>query len=90
MADAARFHIGVCHMGLKQYEKAILAFHKFITDYPNNDKVPRAMLEQALAFHQIGDDTAARIVLHDIIQEYPASVESEKAKERLQKLEKAP
>jgi len=87
LTDDAQFRIGECHMRLRQYEKAILAFHEYITKSPEQIRTPEAMLQQAHAFHEMQDDLSSKILLKDIIERFPHSDEAQTAKERLKGLE---
>jgi len=70
-------------MALKQYEHAILAFQVLIKKYPKGNKVPKAVLRQALAFYEIRDKTSARLLLRKLIMKYPKSSEAKIAKAKL-------
>jgi tol-pal system protein YbgF len=86
LADNAQFWIGESYTALKKYELAIQAYHEVITAYPDGNKVPNAMLKQALAFIEAKDDVAAKIVLKNLIKKYPASDESKIAEAKLNTL----
>jgi tol-pal system protein YbgF len=87
LTDDAQFRIGECYMRLRQYEKAILAFHEYITKSPEQIRTPEAMLQQAHAFHEMQDDLSSKILLKDIIERFPGSDEAQTAKERLEEFE---
>jgi len=70
-------------MILKQYEQAILAFQRVIKKYPKGNKVPNAILRQALAFYEIKDKTSAKLLLKKLIKKYPKSNEAKIAKAKL-------
>ena len=70
-------------MNLKQYEKAILAFQEVIKKYPRGNKVPNALLRQAMAFLEIKDTTSSKLLLRKIIKNYPRSSEAEIARRKL-------
>ena len=73
-------------MTLKQYEQAILAYQQVIKHYPKGNKVPNAMLRQALAFEAIKDTTSAKLLLKKIIKNYPDSNEAGIAKTKLESM----
>ena len=80
LADNAQFWIGETHFyqaqaekDPTQYEKAILEYDKVVQQYPKGNKVPSALLKQALAFKAIDDPVDARILLRKILREYPNS-----------------
>ena len=73
-------------MGLEQYEQAILAYQEVIKKYPKGNKVPNAMLRQALAFYEIKDKISSRLLLKKIIKEYPNKSEAKIANTKLNTL----
>lgn len=82
----AHYWIGETYYSEKSYEPAILAFQDVIKNYPTKDKVPAAMLKQALAFHAINDTKSAKYVLKKLGEVFPKSDEAIKAKELLKEL----
>ena len=73
-------------MALKQYEQAILAYQEVIKRYPKGNKVPNAMLRQAMAFLEIKDQTSTRLLLNRVIKNYPNSNEAKIAQSTLNNL----
>ncbi len=70
-------------MALKQYEQAILAYQEVITKYPKGNKVPNAMLRQAIAFLEINDKTSSKLLLQKVIKQFPGSSEAKIAQKKL-------
>ena len=70
-------------MSLGQYEQAILAFQDVIKKYPRGNKVPNALLRQALAFYKLKDKTSAKLLLRKVIKKYSKSNEAKIAKNKL-------
>jgi len=83
LAANSQYWVGETHYSEKNYEQAILAFQDVIKNYPTKDKVPSAMLKQAMAFEAINDSKSARYVLKKLVETFPKSDESAKAKELL-------
>ena len=83
LADNAQFWIGECYMAQKQYEQAILAYQEVIKRYPKGNKVPSAILRQALAFYEIGDKISSKLLLKKVIKEYSDSSEAKIAEAKL-------
>ncbi|MBW2707883.1 MAG: tetratricopeptide repeat protein, partial [Deltaproteobacteria bacterium] len=81
--DNAAFWIGESYMVMKQYEQAILAFKKVMKKYPRGNKVPNALLKQALAFYKLNDKTSAKLLLKKLIKKYPKSNEATIARNKL-------
>ena len=83
LSDNAQFWIGETYYAKKDYEKAILEYEKAIAKYPEGDKIPSALLKQALAFLELGDKTNGRNLLKRVIERYPQSEQADMAKKRL-------
>jgi tol-pal system protein YbgF len=86
LAANANYWIGETHYSEKSYEPAILAFQDVIKNYPTKEKVPAAMLKQALAFNAIKDFKSAKYVLKKLGETFPKSDEAQKAKELLKQI----
>jgi len=86
LAANAHYWIGETHYSEKSYEPAILAFQEVIKNFPTKDKVPAAMLKQAMAFNAINDTKSAKYVLKKLGETFPKSDEATKAKELLKEI----
>jgi tol-pal system protein YbgF len=86
LAANAHYWIGETHYSEKSYEPAILAFQEVIKNFPTKDKVPAAMLKQAMAFNAINDTKSARYVLKKLGETFPKSEEAAKAKDLLKEI----
>jgi tol-pal system protein YbgF len=86
LAANAQYWIGETYYSEKNYEPAILAFQEVIKVYPLKDKVPAAMLKQAMAFRAIDDSKSAKYVLKKLTEGYPKSDEAAKAKDLLKEM----
>jgi TolA-binding protein len=42
-----------------------------VKNYPDGNKVPYALLKQGLSFQKLGDKTSAKLILQQIIRDYP-------------------
>jgi tol-pal system protein YbgF len=83
LAANAQYWIGETYYSEKNFESAILAFQEVIKLYPQKDKVPAAMLKQAMAFEAINDSKSARYVLKKLGEGFPKSEEAAKGAELL-------
>lgn len=83
LAANAYYWIGETHYSEKNYEPAILSFQEVIKNYPQKDKVPAAMLKQAMAFKAINDIKSSKYVLKKLIETFPKNDEATKAKDLL-------
>lgn len=86
LAANAQYWIGETYYSEKEYEPSILAFQEVIKNHPQKEKVPAAMLKQAMAFKAINDTKNARYVLKKLVESYPKSEEVKKARELLKEL----
>jgi len=83
LAANAHYWTGETYYSEKNYEPAILAFQEVIKSFPTKEKVPAAMLKQAMAFNAINDQKSAKYVLKKLVEAFPKSDESAKARELL-------
>lgn len=86
LAANAHYWIGETHYSEKSYEPAILAFQEVIKNFPTKDKVPAALLKQAMAFNAINDAKSAKYVLKKLGEAFPKSDEATKARELLKEI----
>jgi len=86
LAANAQYWIGETYYTEKGYEPAILAYQEVIKQYPGKDKVPAAMLKQAICFRAIKDNKSARYVLKKLEEGYPKSDEAKKARDLLKEI----
>lgn len=82
----AHYWLGETFYAEKKFDQAILEFQEIIKNFPKKEKVPAAMLKQAMAFREIGDVKSARYVLKKLQDDFPLSDEAQKAKERLKEM----
>lgn len=82
-SDNAQFWIGECYYFEKEYEKAILEYESVIKKYPKGNKVPNALLKQAMSFMKLGDNDSAKLLLQRVIKEYPNTSPARIARKRL-------
>jgi tol-pal system protein YbgF len=82
----ARYWIGETYYIEKNYEQAVVEFQRVIKEYPGKEKVPAAMLKQALSFRELGDTKSAKFILKELVDKYPQAEEIAPAKEILSKM----
>jgi tol-pal system protein YbgF len=70
-SDNAQFWVAECYYFEKKYEKAIVEYEKVTKNFPNGNKTPNAVLKQGLAFLKLGDKASARLLLQQVIKDYP-------------------
>jgi tol-pal system protein YbgF len=82
-SDNAQFWIGECYYFEKKYEKAIVEYDKIIKNFSEGDKVPYALLKQGLSFLNLGDKASARLLLQQVIKDFPNTSQARIARQRL-------
>jgi len=86
LVASAQFWLGESHFGLKEFDKAIVAYDE-VRRFPQSDKAAAALLRQGFAFAELGEKLNARLVLQELIEKFPQSAEAPRAKQRLKALE---
>jgi tol-pal system protein YbgF len=84
-SDNAQFWVGESYYKEENYEEAILAYEEAIKKYPQGNKIPDALLKQALCFRALGDKTSSKIIFQRVIEQYPESPQAEIARRELMK-----
>lgn len=82
-SDNAQFWIGECNYFQGKYEEAIVEYESVIQNYPKGNKVPNALLKQALSFLKLGDTSSAKLLLQGVIKDYPNTTPASIARKRL-------
>jgi tol-pal system protein YbgF len=83
-ADNAQFWIGECYFFEKKYDKAILEYEKVTKKFPSSNKVPYALLKQGISFQNLGDKASAKLLLQQVIRDYPNTSQARIARSKLQ------
>jgi len=82
-SDNAQFWIAECFYFQDKYEEAILEYEKVIQNYPKGNKVPNALLKQALSFLKLGDKASSRLLLQRVVKDFPGTTPAETARTKL-------
>ncbi|MHB9098179.1 MAG: tol-pal system protein YbgF [Syntrophales bacterium] len=82
-SDNAQFWIGECYYFEKKYEKAIVEYDKVTKNFPEGNKVPYALLKQGLSFLKLGDKASAKLLLQQVIKDFPNTSQARIARGRL-------
>ena len=77
---------GLDHFGI-QVEDVETAFDRMRTKYPEATKVPAALVKQAYAFAELGENSNARLLLQEVVEKYAQTPEATQAKQKLKSLE---
>jgi tol-pal system protein YbgF len=83
LAANAHYWLGETYYSERNFEEAILEFQEVIKNYPDNNKVPAALLKQGYSWKETGNAKRARITLKKLVETFPSSPEAAKAKEKL-------
>ena len=86
LADDAQYLIGESYFRSRDFNRAILEFNEVLLRYPKGDRVPAALLRQALAFAELGDKVDARLVLQKLVSEHGSSPEAEVGRRKIAEL----
>jgi tol-pal system protein YbgF len=87
LAANAQYWIGESHYALREFDQAIIEFDAVRTKYPEAAKVPAALLKQAYAFAELGENPNARLLLQEVVEKYAQTPEATQAKQKLKTLE---
>jgi tol-pal system protein YbgF len=82
-SDNAQFWIGECYYFEKKYEKAIIEYEKVTKNFPEGNKVPYAILKQGLSFLKLGDKASAKLLLQQVIKDFPNTSQARIARSKL-------
>lgn len=87
LADNARYWTGESNYSQKQFRRALDEFYQLIKSYPSGDKVPAAMLKIGLCYVELQRPGLAKETFEKLIQQFPTSIESIHANEKLKLLQ---
>jgi outer membrane protein assembly factor BamD len=65
------------------WQSAIVRYEKYLKEFPQHDKRPRALLRAGIAADKFGDTPKSNSLLRQLVESYPNSKEAKKAKEML-------
>src|ERR1035437_1489296 len=85
-AGNAQFWIGECYFFEKNYEQAILEYEKVAKNYPKGNKVHYALLKQGLSFLKLNDKISAKLILQQVIKDFPNTNQARIARSKLQEI----
>lgn len=92
LADNSLYWIGEIFYSHGDYATALNYFKKVVDNYskyypsPKGNKVPAALLKEALCYKGLGDTTKAKQLLKELISKYPSTNEAAIAKVKLMEL----
>ena len=86
LAANAQYWIGESHYALREFDQAVIEFDAVRTKHPEAANVPAALLKQAYAFAELGENTNARLLLQEVVEKYAQTPEATQAKQKLKSL----
>jgi len=86
LADNARFWIGEAYYSMEKYQEAIREFKQMEIDYSGSEKRPGAMYKMARSYEELGNKADAKAIFQKLVDDYPGTLESEQAKEKLKEM----
>ena len=82
-SDNAQFWIAECHYFDRNYEKAIVEYDKVMKNFPEGNKLPYALLKQGLSFLRLDDKASAKLLLQQVIKDFPNTSQARIARAKL-------
>jgi tol-pal system protein YbgF len=86
LADNAQYWLAETHYVRRQYREALPEFRKVVEQYPQSAKLPDALLKVGYCQIELGDRTAARASLQDVVKQFPDTTAARLASQRLERL----
>jgi tol-pal system protein YbgF len=86
LASNAQFYLGEISYKQKQYDAAVSAYDKVLTNYPKSFKLSPARLRKGMALLELGQKTAGIHELREVVKRYPGSDEDRLARAKLKEL----
>jgi tol-pal system protein YbgF len=85
-ADNAVYWLAETHYVRGRYDDALPVFRRVIEQYPQSDKVPDALLKVGFSQIELGDRSAARQSLQEVMRQFPDTTAARLASQRLDRL----
>ncbi len=89
-ADNAQYWIGATYLRQRRPATALGEYRKVLSDYPRGDAVDETLLDMGDAFYELHACTDARSALQTLIRSHPRSQLVQRARAKLQEIERAP
>jgi len=86
LAANAQFYLGEIAFAQQQYQEAVEAYSKVITNFPKSFKMAPARLKRGLALVATGQKTSGIRDLRSVVRLYPGTDEERRARAKLQEL----
>jgi tol-pal system protein YbgF len=86
LASNAQFYLGEISYKQKQYDDAVAAYNKVLTNYPKSFKLAPARLRKGMALIELGQKNAGIRELREVIKRYAGTEEDRQARAKLKEL----
>jgi tol-pal system protein YbgF len=86
LASNAQFYLGEIFYRQKQYDSAVAAYDKVLTNYPKSFKLAPARLRKGMALIDLGQKSLGIRELREVVKRYPGTEEDRQARARLKEL----
>ena len=86
LADNAQYWLAQSHYVQRQFNVALPEFQKVIDKYPQSSKLPDALLKVGYCQSELGNKSAARTALQQVMRQFPDTTAARLASQQLEKL----
>jgi len=86
LASNAQFYLGEIAYKQKQYQDAVAAYDRVLSNYPKSFKLAPARLRKGMALIELGQKTSAVRELREVVKRYPGTEEDRQARAKLKEL----
>jgi tol-pal system protein YbgF len=86
LADNAQYWLAQSHYVQRQFNVALPEFQKVVEKYPQSSKLPDALLKVGYCQSELGNKSAARTALQQVMKQFPDTTAARLATQQLEKL----
>ena len=86
LADNAQYWLAQSHYVQRQFNVALPEFQKVLDKYPQSSKLPDALLKVGYCQSELGNKSAARTALQQVMRQFPDTTAARLATQQLEKL----
>ena len=86
LRDEILFQIAETYLGERQIQEAAAAYNRVRKEHPDSQRVPASMLKLGVCFELLGLKRDAVLFYRSVIEKFPASSSTAKAKHRIAEL----
>lgn len=87
-ADNCQYWIAEAYYEMKSWERAIEEYNRFLTSYPDSEKLPTAYFKLGRSHEEMGDTKKALEYFLVLKNEYPETLEFEQVKDKIETYQK--